>query len=147
MWKHGFWAACSGGPDVWFSRARVADDEDLPAKTPFLDNFRIADKPTGAHVDERGLLPSGGIRERSENWVVRLSDSIGSRGHVRIDKGRSFASQKTRKCVDNRHLDTCWNQHDVVPARFHSASGRRLGGFVIHANLGNMGHRTAALQQ
>src|SRR5258708_21153056 len=28
-----------------------------------MDHFRFADKPTGRYVDERGLSPSGGIRD------------------------------------------------------------------------------------
>jgi hypothetical protein len=39
------------------------------------------------------------------------------------------------------------SRHEVVPARFHSARGLRLGGFVIHSNLSNVGHLLAALQQ
>jgi hypothetical protein len=39
------------------------------------------------------------------------------------------------------------SQHDVVPARFHSARGLHLGGFVIHSNLSNVGHLLAAVQQ
>lgn len=42
--------------------------------------------------------------------------------------------------------------NSFCPAHSHTsetlaAEGLRLGGFAIHANLGNMGHHLAALQQ
>jgi len=47
------------------------DDPESPVNTSRLivtdrldmDHFRFADKPTGRYVDERGLSPSGGIRD------------------------------------------------------------------------------------
>jgi hypothetical protein len=43
-------------------------------------------------------------------------------------------------------FDQCRSQ-DIVSARFHSGIGLCLGGFVIHANLGHVGHFFAGLQQ
>ena len=46
------------------SSKHYATSRDLSARCPTgLLPFRIADKPTGSYVDERGLSPPGGIRD------------------------------------------------------------------------------------
>ena len=89
---------CDGGAEVRVSkREHVANLRRLIIDSALVDhgqivenfrhrrlNFRVAENPTGAHVDERGL--SGANRERPENWVVRLSDSLIRIARSRLDQ-------------------------------------------------------------
>jgi hypothetical protein len=78
------------------------------------DKVRVADKPTGSYVDERGLSPSGGIRGPPENWVVGMSDSLIQMARSRLyrqgpifGQARKLANALTTDIFDHMQEPGC----------------------------------------
>jgi|HubBroStandDraft_1064217.scaffolds.fasta_scaffold120502_2 hypothetical protein len=83
-----------------------------------------------------------------KNWVVATSDSLIQMARSRLYRKEPIFAQarKLANALTTDIFDHLQGQ-DVGSARFPLGIGLCLGGFVIHANLGHVGHLFAGLQQ
>lgn len=65
-------------------------------------------KPTGPMFDGRGLSPSGRVRERPEDWVVGVSDSL-----IRIARSR-LDQQGPTFFLTHAETTMTLGQHDFI---------------------------------